>query len=85
MKFVLTAHARAELERRQIPEPVLLKVLDTPEQRVPEREGRVAYQSRIDFGRGRMMLVRAIVDERAEPNRVITVYRTSKIEKYWRR
>jgi len=29
------------------------------------------------------MLVRVIVDERSEPPRVITLYRTSRIAKYW--
>jgi hypothetical protein len=29
-------------------------------------------------------LVRVVVDSRAEPPKVVTVYRTSRIEKYWR-
>jgi hypothetical protein len=31
-----------------------------------------------------MFLLRAIVDYRVDPAVVITVYRTSKIDKYWR-
>jgi len=46
--------------------------------------GRKVYQSKFDFGGGRMFLLRAIVDDRADPAVVITVYRTSKIDKYWR-
>jgi len=30
-----------------------------------------------------MYLVRVIVDEGVNPARVVTVYRTTKIEKYW--
>jgi hypothetical protein len=55
-----------------------------PQQVLPERDGKQAYQSRIVFDDGRTFLVRAIVDDREQPATVVTVYRTSKIEKYWR-
>ena len=84
MPFELTQHARLEMDRRQIPEGLVLAVLESPEQVVAEREGLVAYQSRVAFGPAGEMLVRAIVDEHVRPPRVITVYRTSKIQKYWR-
>jgi hypothetical protein len=57
--------------------------MNQPAQAVPECGGLVAYQSRITLD-GRMFLVRAIADDRAEPTIVVTVYRTSKIAKYWR-
>jgi len=50
---------------------------------VPERRGRKAYQSQVDF-HGKIFLVRAIVDESVDPASVVTAYRTSKISKYWR-
>ena len=46
--------------------------------------GRKVYQSRVDFGSGETYLVRAIVDDTLDPPVVITAYRTSKIDKYWR-
>jgi len=51
---------------------------------VPEYGGKKAYQSKVDFGEGKIFLLRAIVDDKVEPASVITVYRTSKISKYWR-
>ena len=45
MPFELTQHARLEMNRRQIPEEVVLAVLENPEQVVAEREGLVAYQT----------------------------------------
>ena len=83
MEFRITDHARKELTRRQIPESALKAVLDNPEQIVPEESGRKAYQSRLDFG-GKIYLVRAIVEDDVKPAVVVTVYRTSKIAKYWR-
>ncbi|HET6455360.1 MAG TPA: DUF4258 domain-containing protein [Armatimonadota bacterium] len=83
MKFRITEHAKKEITRRQIPESALQEVLDNPEQVLPEESGRKAYQSRLDFG-GKMYLVRAIVEDDIKPAVVVTVYRTSKIAKYWR-
>ena len=72
------------MERRGIPQGMLEAVLENPQQVVPEREGKKAYQSQIDFGEGRIFLLRAIVNDDIDPAVVITVYRTSNIQKYWR-
>ena len=42
------------------------------------------YQSRHDFG-GMIFLVRVVVDRSVAPAMVVTVYRTTKIGKYWRK
>ena len=83
MQFVLSEHARQELQRRQIPESAVSDIVQNPEQIIPERHGRVVYQSKARFD-GKLYLVRVI----AEPGsvlRIVTVYRTTRIEKYWRR
>lgn len=43
----------------------------------------MAYQSQIEF-HGKMFLLRVIVAQDVEPEVVVTVYRTSRIGKYWR-
>jgi hypothetical protein len=45
--------------------------------------GRWIYQSQVRFGDGRIYLLRVVVAEEEQPPVIITVYRTSKIEKYW--
>ncbi len=84
MNFRVSNHAREEMERRGIPQVLLDAVLNTPQQVVSEREGKKAYQSQVDFGQGKVFLLRAIVADGVDPAVVITVYRTSRIEKYWR-
>lgn len=84
MAYRLSKHARQECERRRIPLSIVDAVMTGPQQVVPERDGKRAYQSQLVFDDGRTFLVRAIVDDREQPATVITVYRTSKIEKYWR-
>ena len=70
--------------RRSIPLALLDNVMQHPHQIVPERGGKKAYQSQVDFGGGRIFLLRAIVDDNIDPAVVVTVYRTSNIRKYWR-
>jgi hypothetical protein len=82
--FKPSRHAKEEMERRGIPLAWLESVLENPQQIVPEYREKKAYQSQIDFGGGKIYLLRVIVDDQAIPPLVITVYRTSKIIKYWR-
>lgn len=84
VNFKLSRHALEELRRRQIPHPLLDSVLKDPQQVIPERDGQKAYQSQLDFGDGKVFLLRAIVDDTVTPAVVVTVYRTTKIAKYWR-
>lgn len=84
MNFRLSKHALEEMERRGIPREMLELVLAHPQQVVVEREAKKAYQSQMDFGGGRMYLLRAIVDDSLDPAVVVTVYRARNIQKYWR-
>lgn len=73
------------MERRRIPDVMVDAVLNGPEQRMLDEShaGRWIYQSRMRFDDGKLYLLRVVVTEE-EPQTVITAYRTSKIEKYWR-
>ena len=84
MNFKFSSHALEEMERRGIALEMLESVLYFPQQVVAERDGKKAYQSQIDFGGGRIYLLRAIVNDALDPAIVITVYRTRNIPKYWR-
>ncbi len=59
-------------------------VLEQPQQRVGAKWGRGVYQSQMLFPDGRVWLVRVVVDEKEGRLSAVTVYRTSKVEKYWR-
>ncbi len=83
MKFVLSRHAEEEVARRQIPRTWLEGVLENPQQRLSQPGGKEILQSRLESGDGRMYLVRAVVAIDKDPPLVVTVYRTSKIAKYW--
>jgi hypothetical protein len=83
LDFVLTPHASFELRRRGLDDAIIRQVLADPEQRVAVRPGREVVHSRFELA-GRFYLVRVFVDVDRSPAEVVTAYRTSKIEKYWR-
>jgi hypothetical protein len=63
---------------------LIAEVLARPEQRQTVRTGRVVLQLRREIDRTKKMyLVRVIVDIDREPAEVVTVYRTSRIARYW--
>jgi len=83
MESVLSSHAKGELLRRGILEDDVLNVLDAPGQIVDGYGATKVYQSKMDSD-GKTYLLRVIVNVQVDPAVVITVYRTSRIEKYWR-
>jgi hypothetical protein len=85
MNYRLTKHAKDEMVRRQINEAEVAQVISSPEQILTARKGRNIYQSRISVGVSeKSYLLRIFIDVDRSPMEVVTVYRTSKIEKYWR-
>lgn len=85
VNYRITDHARNEMSRRQISEEDVAQVLAEPEQIEMVREGRMVYQSRVNLGEpAQVYMIRVFVDvDRVLPE-VVTVYRTSKLTKYWR-
>ena len=84
MRYLISRHAEEEMVRRQIPREWLESVLENPRQRVPQPGGKEILQSRLESGDGRKYLLRVVVATDKGPPVVVTVYRRSKIEKYWR-
>ena len=83
MNHELSIHVQEEMERRGIPLAVVEAVLAAPAQKMPEHGDAVCYQSKVDINQ-KTYLVRVMVNETATPPKVVTVYRTSKISKYWK-
>jgi hypothetical protein len=83
--YVLSEHALFEMKRRSLNEDLVRQVLTSPDQRIDVRPGRILLQSQIPMGvPAKLYLVRVVVDTGRQPHEVVTVYRTSKIPKYWR-
>jgi hypothetical protein len=83
VNYELSDHVREEIARRRIPLAVVESVLANPQQKVPEHGAVLCYQSKMQISQ-KEYLVRVMVNETRTPAKVVTVYRTSKIRKYWK-
>lgn len=84
MRVTITGHAKFEADRRNIPEELIRSVVERPQQKLPSKKGRIIIQNKYhDEFEGKEMLLRIVGLEENEEFNVITVYKTSKIDKYW--
>jgi Domain of unknown function (DUF4258) len=84
-KVVFSDHALFQMRRRGISEKEVRQVIKDPEQTEEVRPGRVVFQSQLTAGEpDGTFLLRVFVDVGKSGLEVVTVYRTRKIEKYWR-
>ena len=84
MHWRLSKHAQVELIRRRIPLSLLEDTIVNPQQIIHEKGALRTYQSKVVGPDGRVLLLRIVVDDTIEPMVVVTAYRTSKVDKYWR-
>lgn len=82
MNYQLTQHAQQRMAERGISQSVLEAILQSPDQIVPEKDGKVAYQSQVTLG-GRTFLIRLIVNDQIVPLMVVTVIKTTDVARYW--
>lgn len=83
--YIFTDHARLEILRRGLSEEMVRVIFLAPEQRLKVRPGREVLPSKISSEQpGKAFPIRVFVDIDRRPAEVLTAYRTSKIEKYWR-
>ena len=84
-KFEISKHAREQMEERGISEGTVKEIMENPGQTIPEDEDKLIYQSVKEFkSEQKSYLVRVFVNIVKIPWLVITVYKTSKIKKYWK-
>ncbi|OGW96868.1 MAG: hypothetical protein A3G33_00350 [Omnitrophica bacterium RIFCSPLOWO2_12_FULL_44_17] len=69
--------------RYRVDEQMVRCVLQNPEQSEEVRKGRIVVQSHMTM-EAKVCLIHIFVDTDRHPAEVVTAYRTSKTEKYWR-
>ena len=77
-------HAEEELLRRKISKKTIELIVNDPDQILKLEDYIIIYQSIIEFDNKKKYLVRVVVSENKDSKTLITVYKTSKIKKYWR-
>ena len=81
-EYIFSNHALEQMQNRSISATIVTEVLNNPKQVIIEEEKKI-YQSIINFEEEGKYLVRIFINTMKEPNVIITVYRTSKIGKYY--
>ena len=81
-EIIFSKHAIEQMELRGISLEIVKGILAAPQQAIIET-GKIIFQSIVNFEHEKEYLVRIFVNTGKEPNVVITVYRTSKFEKYY--
>ena len=76
-RAIFTEHSVGQMNKRQVTPADVGRVLAAPEQVLEVRAGRVVAQGLVGG-----YLLRVFVDVDRTPAEVVTLYRTSKIEKY---
>ncbi len=79
MKYIFSKHALEQMQLRGINRMTVEDTLTKPDQ-IIEKKGKKIYQSILSDNN---YLIRIFVNIKKKPNIVITVYKTSKISKYY--
>ena len=85
MEIVISPHAKKQAKERSIEEKSIREVLYDLPQVLEGRRGRKIAQGKFfDKGKNKEFLIRVIFKEEGERKIVFTVYKTSKVKKYWK-
>lgn len=84
LEIAFSDHAVFEMGRRAITKEVVIDVVTNPAITIPSTQGRVVLQGKYtDPVLAKEMVLRVIGAKEREVFKVITVYKTSKFDKYW--
>ena len=83
MRIIYSSHAEEQLKERDISKQQINIILNQPQQVLAAKKGRKIAQSIVKLERIEF-LVRIIYIEKMDCYEVVTVYKTTKIKKYWR-
>ena len=84
MDFVFSKHAEEQLIRRSLDQNIVELVVLNPEQILEDENDAdiIIYQSIVNED-NKLFLYRVFVNTKLLPNVIVTIYRTTKIEKYY--
>ncbi len=81
--LIFTNHAIFEMRRRGLNRKDVMRIASRPQQAFEVRPGRMVFQSKMQEG-DKEFLLRVFIDVDRNPAEIVTAYKTSKINKYWR-
>ncbi len=82
MDYDISRHAEEKIRKRKIPSEIIDNIMQNPQQIIPQ-ERKCIYQSIVNH-EGKEFLARIFVNTNGIKPKIITLYLTSKINKYWK-
>ena len=82
MEYQFSTHALQQMLLRSISKDIVENVLRNPDQK-NKVEDLTVFQSIINTDSGEVYLLRVFVNEKRDPKLIVTVYKTTKIQKYY--
>lgn len=83
MKIIFSKHAEIEMELRKIERRATLKIIRNPQQKFKSDDTLVCQSKYFDNRLKKEMLLRVFIKKDIKGLKIIIVYKTSKIDKYW--
>lgn len=83
MRYRLSFHAQEEMVIRDVSPATLDDVLSNPGQVIEQGPTKRVYQS-MKLIAGRRWLIRVVVGHDEDPPVVITLYKTTQVDRYWK-
>ena len=84
MDFIFSKHAEEQLIRRSLEQDVVNDVILKPEQVIDdENDENISIYQSIVKENDTFFLYRVFVNVKAQPNVIVTLYKTTKINKYY--
>jgi Domain of unknown function (DUF4258) len=83
VSFTISKHAEKEMLRRQISREWVESLMEHPDQIVEAHGGLLCYQC-LSTNDGKPYLLRAVINGSVDPKKIVTIYRTTKVKKYWK-
>jgi len=81
MEIKFSSHALFQMQERKISKEEVEKIIKNPDKVIRKSKYRYIAQGKIKFNE-ETFLLRVIYDKIDEEKEIVTVYRTSKLEKY---
>ncbi len=84
MAFRITDHAQVSIRERQISQDWVLSLAEKPQQIVAGFGNRKIIQGRFRDSNNKEWLLRLVIESNQADTMVITAYKTSQVQRYWR-
>ena len=84
LKYIVTEHTKKRLKKRNIDISELMDCLKRPDQITLGKKGRLIYQKKLPLN-GKRKLLRVVVIRNKDLVKAISIYKTSKFDKYWKK